>query len=120
MTLADELRRLKRTAGYSLDGWRHGWREEKSLRQWLGVNLVSWLALAALRPPLWAVALILFAGLLLLVAELFNSAVEAAVDLVTTEQHPLAKAAKDTASAAVAVLGLGFAGLWLLTLLALF
>lgn len=120
MTLSNEIRRLSRTAGYSLDGWRHAWREEKSLRQWVGVNLVSWVVLAVLRPPLWAVALVFFAGVLLLVAELINSAIEAAVDYVSTAQHPLAKAAKDAGSAAVAVLALGFAGVWLLTLLALF
>ena len=120
MSLADEARRLMRTAGYSLDGWRHAWREEKSLRQWAGVNLVSWVALVLLRPPLWAVALVFFAGVLLLVAELINSAIEAAVDYVSTERHPLAKAAKDAGSAAVAVLAIGFAGVWVLTLLALF
>lgn len=120
MTLIEEVRRLVRTAGYSLDGWRHAWREEKSLRQWVGVNLASWIALALLGPPLWAVALIFLTGALLLAAELINSAVEAAVDLISAERHPLAKAAKDLASAAVAVLGFGFAGVWVFALLALF
>ncbi len=36
--------------------------------------------------------------------EMMNSAVEATVDLVTTEIHPLAKIAKDTASSATLVL----------------
>jgi len=27
MSLADEARRLMRTAGYSLDGWRYAWRQ---------------------------------------------------------------------------------------------
>ncbi|MEK4732919.1 diacylglycerol kinase family protein [Paenibacillus sp. FSL L8-0641] len=35
------------------------------------------------------------------VAELFNTAVEAAVDLISPDIHPLAKAAKDTAAGAV-------------------
>lgn len=120
MTLIEEMQRLLRTAGYSLDGWRRAWREEKSLRQWAGVNLASWLALAVLRPPLWAVAVVFFAGILLLVVELINSAIEAAVDYISTDRHPLAKAAKDAGSAAVAVLALGFAGVWGMTLLALF
>lgn len=120
LNLINELRRLMRTAGYSLDGWRHAWREEKSLRQWAGVNVASWAALVLLRPSPGASALVFFAGILLLVVELINSAVEATVDLATTERHPLAKAAKDTASAAVAVLGLGFVGVWVMTLLALF
>jgi diacylglycerol kinase len=47
----------------------------------------------------WAV-LALVVGLVL-AAEWFNTATEAAVDLITTEQHPLAKVAKDAAAAAV-------------------
>ncbi len=119
MNLPDEARRILRTAGYSYDGWCHAWRCEKSLRQWAGVNLASWVGLAALRPPLWAVALVFIVGVLLLVAELVNSAIESTVDYISTDQHPLAKAAKDAGSAAVAVLALGFAGVWIMALLAL-
>jgi len=36
--------------------------------------------------------------------ELINSAIEAAVDLITTKEHPLAKIAKDTGSAASLIL----------------
>src|SRR5919198_4149535 len=38
-----------------------------------------------------------------IVAELFNTAIEAAVDLVTTDYHPLAKVAKDVSAGAVLV-----------------
>ena len=41
---------------------------------------------------------------LILVAELINTAIESLTDLVTTEIHPLAKRAKDVASAAVFVM----------------
>lgn len=116
--LTQEFRRILRTAGYSLDGWRHAWREEKSLRQWTGVNLAGWCALAVLCPPLWAVGLVVLAGLLLLVLELVNSAIEAAVDYTSTERHPLAKAAKDAGSASVAVMALGYVALWGVTLMA--
>ena len=36
--------------------------------------------------------------------ELVNTAIEAVVDLVTEEYHPLAKVAKDTAAAAIFVI----------------
>lgn len=120
MRLFDEIRRIRQTAGYSLDGWRHGWRAEKSLRQWAYVNIVAWLALVALRPPLWACALIVAHGLLLLAFELVNSAIEATIDYISTARHPLAKVAKDTGSAAVAVMGLGYIASWVFVLLALF
>lgn len=119
MTLLDEARRILRTAGYSLDGWRHAWREEKSLRQWSYLNLVGLVALLVLRPPLWACGLVVLTGALLLAMELVNSAIEAVVDYISSERHPLAKAAKDAGSAAVAVLGLAYVAVWLLTLLAI-
>ena len=47
----------------------------------------------------WAI-LALVIGLVL-AAEWFNTATEATVDLITSEQHPLAKIAKDAAAAGV-------------------
>ncbi|MEI6131673.1 MAG: diacylglycerol kinase family protein [Bacillota bacterium] len=49
----------------------------------------------------WVVIVILIG--IVLMAELFNTAIEATIDLQTKELHPLAKKAKDTASAAVLV-----------------
>ena len=50
-------------------------------------------------------------GALILVAELFNTSIEAVVDMVTQEYHPLAKVAKDTASAACFVADMVAAGI---------
>lgn len=52
----------------------------------------------------WIVVLLLIANVLC--SELINTAIEAAIDLSTTERHPLAKIAKDTASAAVGIYAL--------------
>ena len=49
----------------------------------------------------WCICLGLFG--LVMALELVNTAVEAVVDLVTTERHPLAKIAKDTAAGAVLI-----------------
>ncbi|MDA7026901.1 diacylglycerol kinase family protein [Bacillus sp. CLL-7-23] len=49
----------------------------------------------------WVVILILIGGMFAL--ELINTAIEHAVDLITNENHPLAKAAKDAAAGAVCV-----------------
>ncbi|HCD56398.1 MAG TPA: diacylglycerol kinase, partial [Halieaceae bacterium] len=61
--------------------------------------------------------LLLCSLLFLLVVELLNSAVEAVVDRVGLEYHPLSGAAKDMGSAAVLLCSLGVALLWVLTLL---
>ncbi|MBQ6135481.1 MAG: diacylglycerol kinase family protein [Bacilli bacterium] len=52
----------------------------------------------------WLVCLILIA--LVLMAEFFNTAIEYVVDLASPSVHPLAKAAKDTASAGVLMMAI--------------
>jgi diacylglycerol kinase (ATP) len=56
------------------------------------------------------------AVLLVLIVELLNSALEAAVDHISLEQHPLAKRAKDIGSAAVFVSLVNVPVVWLLVL----
>ena len=60
--------------------------------------------------------LLLCSLLLLLVVELLNSAVEAVVDRVSLDYHPLSGAAKDMGSAAVLLCSLGVGLLWIITL----
>jgi len=55
--------------------------------------------------------------LLVLIVELLNSAVEAAVDHTSLDQHQLAKRAKDIGSAAVLLSLLNVVSVWLLILL---
>ena len=52
----------------------------------------------------WLVCLVLIG--LVLMAEFFNTAVEYVVDLASPKVHPLAKAAKDTASAGVLMMAI--------------
>jgi diacylglycerol kinase (ATP) len=62
-------------------------------------------------------ALLVASVLLVLIVELLNSAVEAAVDRISFDNHLLAKRAKDIGSAAV-MLSLATAGIiWLLVLI---
>lgn len=51
----------------------------------------------------WELAVLIVTITLVLTAELFNTAAEAIVDLVSPEPHPLAKVAKDVAAGAVLV-----------------
>lgn len=59
-------------------------------------SLALWLGVAPLE--LAAIAIV---STMVVIAEMFNTAVENAVDLATHRRHPLAKAAKDVAAAAV-------------------
>jgi diacylglycerol kinase (ATP) len=53
---------------------------------------------------------------LVLIVELVNSSIEATIDRIGTEIHPLAKNAKDLGSAAVLVSLLTAAAMWLIIL----
>lgn len=93
------------------------WRNEASFRTWGIINIVS--AIFAVLVDLTGAerAVILGLGILILAAELMNSAVERAIDYISEDIHPLAKAAKDAGSAAVAVTAVAAGVAWLVILI---
>jgi diacylglycerol kinase (ATP) len=86
---------------YSLAGLAAAYRHEDAFRQ--EVLLAAILIPVAFVVPASGTGRALMVGsvLLVLVVELLNSAVEAAVDRISLENHALAKRAKDIGSAAV-------------------
>ncbi len=100
------LRRVLNAFGYSMAGLRAAYTCEDAFRQ--EVLLAALLIPAALALPVGGITKALMIGsvLLVLIVELLNSAIEAAVDRVSLENHRLAKRAKDIGSAAV-LLALG-------------
>ncbi len=95
------LKRVWNALFYSIDGMRAALRHEDAFRQ--EVFLAALLIPAALFTPATGIgkAMMISAVLLVLIVELLNSAVEAAVDRISLENHALAKRAKDIGSAAV-------------------
>ncbi|TMH12951.1 MAG: diacylglycerol kinase [Betaproteobacteria bacterium] len=95
------LDRVMRATGYSLAGLKTAYRGESAFRQeaWIAVILIPaafWLGRT------WVeVALLAGSVMLVLIVELLNSGIEAAIDRVSFELHDLSKRAKDLASAAV-------------------
>lgn len=86
---------------YSIQGLRIAFRDEVAIRQeW--VLAIPHFAAIVLLPISLPLRLYLAAlWFVLLAIELLNTAVEAVVNLVSPEQHPLAGKAKDCGSAAV-------------------
>ena len=109
--IGQELSRLRNTFGWSMQGLKVCWVEEKSLRQWVVANVFSWGILMTLSWEPTEIVLVVGFGVLTVIVELLNSAIEATVDFVSTEHHELAKKAKDIASGAVMLTG----GLWVAT-----
>lgn len=110
------LDRIVRATGYSMAGLAMAYRGEGAFRQefWLAVILLPsafWLGRS------WVeVALLAGSVLLVLIVELLNSSIEAAIDRISFEMHDLSKRAKDLASAAVLLSLLLCGGVWLAAL----
>jgi diacylglycerol kinase (ATP) len=117
--MADHTGHLPRTPGrilkatiWSLQGLRAAWLHESSFR--LEVYLLAVLAPLALWLGDSAIDRVLMIGscLLVLSAELLNSAVEAVIERYGPEFHELAGRAKDMGSAAVFVLMMNVLVVW--------
>ncbi len=94
---------LFRRVGFALAGLRAAFLQESSIRlQLLATVAVIAILFAAHAPLVWW-ALCLAAAGLVVIAELFNSALEALADGVHPDLHPKIRIAKDMAAAAVFV-----------------
>ncbi len=107
------LARAWHAAINSLSGLRYAVLEESAFRQEL--TLVVLLTPCAFLVPVTAIERILLLGTLLvvLIVELLNSSVEAAVDRISLERHSLSKRAKDFGSAAVMLALVLCGGTWI-------
>lgn len=113
------LKRLCFATGYSIKGLIAAWQNEAAIRQETALLIVG--TLFAIMLPVTQIERILLIGslVLLLITELLNSAIEAAVDRIGPEHHELSGRAKDIGSAAVFVCLFGTAALWITLLLPL-
>jgi diacylglycerol kinase (ATP) len=107
------LQRIVDATHYSLEGLRAAWAGEAAFRQELVISAL--LTPVALLLPVSLAEKILLIGVMMLViiVELLNSAIEAAVDRDSLEINPLGKRAKDVGSAAVMMALMLAAGTWL-------
>lgn len=86
---------------YAIDGLVHTLKTETSFRLELLCAVFIIFAIIYIDTALANKLILVATGILVLIVELINSAIENVVDLVTKENHPLAKNAKDIGSTAV-------------------
>ena len=110
------LRRLWNAFHYSLAGLRAAYRHEDAFRQEVLLAAVLIPIALFLPVPTLGKALMIASVLLVIIVELLNSAIEAAVDRISLENHRLAKRAKDIGSAAVFLALVNVAVVWSLVL----
>lgn len=125
MTKTDDMKshnkkgiaRLKNALIWSLSGLKKGFKDEAAFRQEvilfiILIPLALWLSESKVERCLMIGSLFL-----VLIVELLNSGIEAAVDRISEENHPLSGKAKDIGSAAVFLSLLNAGVIWAIILL---
>lgn len=95
------IRRIIRATRFSAQGFAHAWQHEAAFRQEIGLTLLLiplaiWLGRTGIER-----FILIICCLIVLIVELLNSAIEAAIDRFGEEHHELSGRAKDLGSAAV-------------------
>jgi len=91
---------------YPIKGLKYAYKNEQNLVVDVGISLIVLIAgfIFKLSNVEWLIVILTIGAVISL--ELMNTAVEAVVDLVTEEYHPLAKVAKDTSAASVFIIAI--------------
>ena len=109
------LRRVWHATLISLHGLREGWRET-AFRQEVFITVLLFPAAFWVGRNWTETALLIAVLALVLIVELLNSGIEAAIDRVGLEWHSFSKKAKDLGSAAVLLSILLCGGVWIAAL----
>jgi diacylglycerol kinase (ATP) len=110
------VQRLWNAFGYSLHGFSSAFRHEDAFRQEVLLAAVLIPIALLLDASGTGKAMMIASVLLVLIVELLNSAIEAAVDRISLDHHQLAKRAKDLGSAAVFLSLVNVAIVWALVI----
>jgi diacylglycerol kinase (ATP) len=111
------LQRILNAGGYSMAGLRAAFTGEAAFRQLVLLNVLLIPLSFLFSVSRVERALLIAVCLLALIVELLNSAIEAAIDRISLELHPLSKNAKDMGSAAQFIALSLIASVWAVILL---
>jgi len=106
--------------GYSVKGLKFAWQNEAAFRQECYLAFILLPLAFLLAESVVQLALLILPIFVLIIVELLNSAIEAAVDRHGDELHILSGAAKDIGSAAVFVSLMMLGLIWILILFDIF
>lgn len=113
----NHLTRLYKATGYSIKGFKSAFKYEQAFR------LECYILLILIPLAIWIgnsplhYCLLIGSWIFVMVIEMINSAIEAAIDRIGMEAHELSGRAKDIGSAAVMLSVLLTTGIWLSVLL---
>lgn len=95
------IARLVKATGYSMQGFKAAFKHEAAIRQEVALMGFAFVIVWFFDLSAAERAVLLASVVLVFIVELINSAIEAVVDRIGTEQHELSGRAKDIGSAAV-------------------
>lgn len=101
-----DRKRLVNSFGYAFEGIKKAYQGEQNLKihTVIAILVLIFGLILKISYVEWLVCLVIIG--LVIMAEFFNTAIEYVVDLASPKIHPLAKAAKDTASAGVLMMAI--------------
>ena len=108
---------VKQRAVWSWEGFSHVLTTERSIYQWIFANAISVIAAIALPISVAERSILIMGGIFILAMECMNTAIERVVDDISEDKRDLAKQAKDTASAAVALSAVAVGSAWIVIIL---
>jgi diacylglycerol kinase len=103
------LKKFFHSFKYPVKGLRYAYRNEQILVVDFGIALIVIIASFILKVSYIEAAVLALTIGLVIAFELMNTAIEATIDLITEDYHPLAKVAKDTSAACVLVMAIAAA-----------
>jgi diacylglycerol kinase (ATP) len=97
------LQRIVSASRNTMDGFQSAWENEAAFRQEIVALVIGSVVALSLKISAFEKLVLIAVLVQVLIVELVNSALEAVVDRISLERHPLSKNAKDFGSAAVAL-----------------
>ena len=110
------FKRIYNAFYYSMAGLTSAWKNEAAFRQEALIAIILIPIAFWLGQSTSQIGLLILSIFIVLIVELLNSAVEAAIDRISDERHALSKQAKDIASAAVFISLILFIIIWVLVI----
>ena len=100
------IKRFIKSFGYAVEGLKYAFKYEQNIlaHTFATILVIIFGFVFNISFTEWLILLLIIG--LVIATELINTSIEAVVDLITLEKHPVAKVAKDTAAAAVMVFAL--------------
>lgn len=110
------IKRILKAFTYSYDGFKASFKSEATFRQDILFCLIMGIILYFLPVSNIQTAIMAFTLIFILFAELTNTAIEAAIDRIGEEFHPLSKKAKDIGSLLVLLAFVNWGLTWIIIL----